>query len=69
MQGRWCGPHLSQVLLTERTVGVVVQAALQTLQTEGVAAGRHHRLIKQPAGGDTGEGVTVRFVNVNISEC
>lgn len=40
--------HLGQVLLAQRAVGVVVQAALQTLEAEGVSTGRRHRLVEQP---------------------
>lgn len=36
--------HLRQLLLTQRTLGVVVQAPLQTLQAEGVATRSRHRL-------------------------
>lgn len=40
--------HLSQALFAEGTLGHVVQAALQTVFTEGVAARCSHRLIEQP---------------------
>lgn len=42
-------PHLFQTLLTEGTLGCVVQAAFQTVFTEGVATRCCHRLIEQPA--------------------
>lgn len=42
-------PHLFQALLTEGTVRCMVQAAFQTVFTEGVSAWRGHGLIKQPA--------------------
>jgi len=40
--------YLWKILLAQRTVGVVVQAALQTFEAEGVTAGSRHRLIEQP---------------------
>lgn len=42
-------PHLFQTLLTEGTLGRVVQAALHTVFTEGVTTWCCHRLIEQPA--------------------
>lgn len=39
--------YLGQLFFTERTLWVVVQTSLQTLKTEGVTAGRRHRLIKK----------------------
>lgn len=42
--------YLRQILLAQRTVGVVVQAALQTFEAEGVTAGSGHRLIEQSGG-------------------
>lgn len=41
-------PHLFQALFTEGTLGCMVQAALQTVFTEGVATWCCHRLIEQP---------------------
>ena len=40
--------YLGQVLLSQRAVGVVVQAALQTLEAEGVSTRSGDRLIEQP---------------------
>lgn len=40
--------YLRQILFAQRAVGVVVQAALQTFEAEGVSAGGGHRLIEQP---------------------
>lgn len=45
----WLNPHLFQALLTQGTVRCMVQAAFQTVFTEGMPAWRGHRLIKQPA--------------------
>lgn len=42
--------HLRQILFAERTVWIVVQAALQTLEAERVTAGSGDWLIKQSAG-------------------
>lgn len=41
--------HLFQALFTEGTLGRMVQAALQTVFTEGVATWSRHRLVEQPA--------------------
>lgn len=38
--------HLFQALFAERALGCVVQAALQTVFTEGVATWCSHRLIE-----------------------
>lgn len=48
--GMWSS-YLRELLLAEGTLGVVVQAPLQTLQTEGVATGRRHRLVEEPEEG------------------
>lgn len=42
--------HLRQILLAERTVWIVVQAALQTLEAERVTAGSGDWLVKQSVG-------------------
>lgn len=42
--------YLRQILLAQRTVGVMVQAALQTFEAEGVTAGSGHWLIEQSGG-------------------
>lgn len=39
--------YLRQILLAQRTVGVVVQTAFQTFEAEGVSTGSGHRLVKQ----------------------
>lgn len=45
--------YLRQILLAQRAVGVVVQAALQTFEAEGVSAGSGHWLIEQSRGKTT----------------
>lgn len=40
--------HLFQALFTEGALGCMIQAAFQTVFTEGVATWCSHRLIEQP---------------------
>ena len=46
--------YLGEILLAQRAVGFVVEAALQTFEAEGVTAGSGHRLVEQ-SGEHTGE--------------
>ena len=42
--------HLRQILLAQGAVGIVVQAAFQAFEAEGVSTGGSHRLIEQSEG-------------------